>query len=439
MGSIGVVRLSGPKSLSIGQQLCPKTHLAAPRHVYLTTVIEPKTQQVIDQACVIYFKEPQSYTGEACVEIQTHGSYYILQKVLSACVECGARLALAGEFTKQAFLNGKIELTQAESISDLIYSNSDKSHAVALSHVQGKLYSLINSCRDKLCQIFEQLEGSIDFPDEVESINRTEVITLLDHYCQKLKKIIDFQDLGETVKHGIHCVIVGRPNVGKSALFNQLIGTERAIVTNIAGTTRDYLVEAFQLAGMVVHLYDTAGIRETDDYIEHLGIKKITALLAKADCIFWVIDSSESLSDADIAIFEKLKETSRCLILGNKSDLLPQANISEINYPKKWQYLSVSAQRSEGIDQIKQFLYDQFIQQVEHVDLALLCNVRQVKCIESAFYAMTNMKESLIASIADDMISVDLKEAILHLGEVTGAEFTEETLDHIFSRFCVGK
>ena len=439
MGSVGIVRLSGENALKIGQILCPNITIKEARHVYLSLIIHPKTQQVIDEACVIYFKGPHSYTGEDCVEIQTHGSYFILQKVLAVCVECGARLALPGEFTRQAFLNGKIELTQAESIGDLIHADSEKSHAVALSHVQGKLYTYINTCRDQLCRIFEQIEGSIDFPDEVDGINREAVIQMLDQNCEQLQKMITFQDIGETVKRGINCVIVGKPNVGKSALFNQLVGKERAIVTDIAGTTRDYLTESFQLGGMIVNLYDTAGIRETADYIEHLGIKKITDLLKNADCIFWVIDSNQALSKEDYAIFEKIKAESLCVLLANKADLTCHVDMKAIQYPKQWQKLEISAKTAAGIDQVKQFLYDQFIQQVERIDLALLCNVRQLNCIQVALTAMQQMKNGLRTGVEDDIISVDLKQAILKLGEVTGAEFTEETLDRIFSRFCVGK
>jgi tRNA modification GTPase len=443
IGSIGIIRLSGPQALKIGQKLCPGQSLTTPRYVYFGHIINPITHSALDEACILYFKGPQSYTGEDCVEIQSHGSYFVLQQILEISSHYGARLALPGEFTKRAFLHGKLDLTKAESIIDLIHSTTEKAHAVALSHIQGKLYTRIQACRGQLCRIFEQIEGSIDFPDEVEGINRDEVLHFLDTTCNELGQIIDLQDLGEQVRHGINCVIVGKPNVGKSSLFNTLVGTDRAIVTDIPGTTRDYLEAAFKLGGMTFKLYDTAGVRESDDYIEHLGIEKMQTLLHTADIVMWVVDSTYPFSEEDHRILNLIKRLPLGILLINKSDqhgqLNGQLNLNEITVPSQWPQFTISTKTNQGIETMKQFLYDHFIKKAERVDLSLLCNIRQVTCIQGAITAMDHMKEGVTAGVEDDILALDLKNAILKLGEVTGDEFTEEVLDGIFSRFCVGK
>jgi tRNA modification GTPase len=444
-GSVGILRLSGDQAKSIVQMLCPTIIISKPRHVYFTNICHPDTSAVIDQGCVIYFKSPASYTGEECVEIQAHGSYYILQQLISVCVHKGARMALPGEFTKRAFLNGKLGLSQAESVHDLIQSDSEKSHAVALSHVQGKLFKHIQSCRDVLSQMYQRIEASIDFPDEVDGIDRDEALRIVTAQCDQFQEILSYQSLGETVKHGINSVIVGQPNVGKSSLFNALVGRERAIVTHLPGTTRDYLSESYQLGGMTVNLFDTAGMRETEDYIEHLGIEKITDLINTASCLFWVVDATQALTTSDRRIFTKIQHHKSVIIIGNKSDQL-----DDVDAPSPAQrtmsdamlmcpYMGVSALTTNGINQINTYLYNQFITQVENADLALLCNVRQLNCISDALAGLQLVKDGLNTGIEDDVISASLRQSILKLGEVTGDAFTEETLDQIFSQFCIGK
>lgn len=439
IGSVGIVRLSGADALNIGQQLCPTIQIKTPRYVYFGHVVDPVTHTTVDEACVLYFKGPQSYTGEDCIEVQSHGSHFVLQKIVSMCLRCGARLAMPGEFTKRAFLQGKLDLTKAESIIDLIHSTTEKSHAVALSHVQGKLYTHIQACREQLRSIYEQIEGSIDFPDEVEGINRKNVIQTLTEQCHDLQQIIDLQDLGEHVRHGVKCVIVGKPNVGKSSLFNTLVGTDRAIVTTIPGTTRDYLESSFQLGGMTFHVYDTAGMRESDDYIEHLGIEKIQGLLHGADIVIWVLDATQPFSEEDRCISDMLRHLPMGIILTNKSDLPRQLHLKESLLPPDWPSVDISVKTNQGIEAITHILYETFVKTVERIDVSLLCNVRQVNCIQIAIQAMHHMKESLVTDIEDDIVSLDLKQALLKLSEVTGDEFTESVLDGIFSRFCVGK
>lgn len=444
-GSVGILRISGDQAKSIVQLFCPTITISKPRYVYFTDICHPDTGVVIDQGCVIYFKAPASYTGEECVEIQAHGSYYILQQLISVCVLKGARMALPGEFTKRAFLNGKLGLSQAESVHDLIQSDSEKSHAVALSHVQGKLFKHIQSCRDALSQMYQRIEASIDFPDEVDGIDRNVSYRIITAQCDQFQEILSYQSLGETVKHGINSVIVGQPNVGKSSLFNALVGRERAIVTHLPGTTRDYLSESYQLGGMTVNLFDTAGMRETDDYIEHLGIEKITDLINTATCLFWVVDATRPLTDSDRRIFTKIKHHAAVMIIGNKTDELD--NVSTPSPAKtsmsedmlKYPYIGVSALTMNGIEHINSYLYSQFITQVENADLTLLCNVRQLNCISDALDGLKLVKAGLSTGVEDDVISASLRQSILKLGEVTGDAFTEETLDQIFSQFCIGK
>jgi len=439
IGSIGVIRVSGDKASSIVQTLCPAVSITRPRYVYFCNIVNPLTTTQVDEACVIFFQGPQSYTGEDCAELQVHGSYFVLQKVVELIIHLGARLAMPGEFTKRAFLNGKLDLTKAESVIDLIHSTTEKSHAVALSHVQGKLCHHIQECRRQLVRIYEQIEGSIDFPDEVSPVDHDQVISDLTDQQFLLQKIIDTQDLGEHVRHGVKCTIVGTPNVGKSSLFNSLVGLDRAIVSDIPGTTRDYLESTFILGGLLFHLYDTAGMRTDAEYIEHLGIRKIQALLKDADIIFWVVDQSVSLSEEDVQVFHEIEAFENVIVLQNKSDLESQFQWKSLAIPVAWETVLVSAKTGEGIESLKQWLYTRFVSEIERSDLSLLCNARQITCIKQAVDATTQMITSMCDGMEDDIISVDLKKAILKLGEVTGEEFTEEALDGIFSRFCVGK
>lgn len=394
---------------------------------------------MLDEGCVIYFKGPHSFTGEDSVELQVHSSPYLLKEILNCTLLAGATLATEGEFSKRAFLNGKIDLTKAESIIDLIHAEHASAHAVALNHVQGKLYSVIQEMRIQLVQVLEHLEGSIDFPDEIDPIDRKETLDLLISLHQKLSHILSIQDYGKMLTAGINCVLVGRPNVGKSSLFNALLGENRSIVTNIPGTTRDYIEGHITLQGALIKLFDTAGVRESDDYIEHLGIEKITTLIKEAHLVLWVIDSSEPLTEEDRRVYQHIKHATALGIALNKSDR-PRAISKEIlsSYAANT-IIPISATEKEGIDALKAYIQTTFIDASKSLELDVICNVRQQQCLLETQEHLKTLIDLIQEPNIDDILSYDLKKALLKLSEITGDEFTEELLDGIFSRFCVGK
>lgn len=435
---IGVIRLSGSLAIAIAETLTQRTSLT-PRFAHFCTIVHPITQRVLDEGCVIYFKAPHSFTGEDIIELQVHSSPYILKEILDATLTAGARLAREGEFTKRAFLNGKIDLTKAESIIDLIHAEHEQAHAVALNHIQGKLQDVIQDMRKQLLSLLEQVEGSIDFPDEVDAIDRQETHTLLENLHHKITHILHIQDYGKILTTGINCVLVGRPNVGKSSLFNALLGEERSIVTHIPGTTRDYIEGQMSLNGSVVKLFDTAGLRETEDYIEHLGIQKIQNLITNAHLVLWVVDKSSPLTDEDRQVYNQVKHASSLWILCNKADAPSSLSDTDLTDFQAEHCLSVSAETSLGLEDLKEYLCETYLTKTDDLELDLICNIRQQRCLEQSKLHLERLLDLVQQPYVDDLLSHDLKQAILALSEITGDAFTEEVLDGIFSRFCVGK
>lgn len=436
IGGIGIVRISGENALDIARSLSKLT-VIQPRYVHFSKIHSP-SGELLDEGCIIFFKSPESYTGEDVIEIQLHGSPYILQSLLNYCLTLGARLATEGEFTKRAFINGKLSLRQAESINDIIHASSEKSHAVALNHLKGKLFNEISEYRSQLVELLENIEASIDFPDEVERIDRKHFLKVLTQLQKKIRLIVDNKDYGEYVAHGVHCIIVGKPNVGKSSLFNQLLGNNRAIVTDIAGTTRDYIQGSIELGGVLFHFYDTAGIRESDDYIEYLGIQKIQELIEKAQLILWVNDRSQPFTQQDEQVWSRIKHKKNISILLNKSDCESQAFQWPENY-STYPIFNVSAKKSDTLATFKKYLRDTFISTFENKNLDLLCNARQIQVFMSCDSFLSQLEEDLLKGQLDDMLSVPLRAVITLLGEVTGDDLNEEILDGIFQRFCIGK
>ena len=437
-GGVGIVRCSGSGVSSLIATLFSLPHLKS-HYVHYAALKDPDNGALVDEWCVIYFKSPRSYTGEDVVEIQCHGGYYNVQKILSLVCEHGCRLAAKGEFTRRAFLNGKMDLMQAESVIDMIHATSDKAHAVAMGHHQGGLYNYIQPIRKQLIDWLEVIQASIDFPDEVEGLDHADMRVGLESILSDLQKILSYQDFGEFVQQGVRCVIVGRPNVGKSSLINRLIGEERSIVTDMPGTTRDYIDVSMKLGGLNFRLFDTAGIRESSDAIEQLGIQKVDALIQKADIIFWVLDMSEALTDDDRLIRDRISNNDRVYILENKQDLPCDCNCSDLALLEHWPRFQLSTKTGRGISLLKEALYTEFVQHNEHVPIDMLCNVRQQDCLKRSLSRLGQLRENMTMGYEDDMLSIDIRAALLPLGELTGDAFTEELLDSIFSRFCIGK
>lgn len=364
-----MIRLSGPESLAIAQACCPDTVEFVPRVVQFTHLRHPKTQQLLDEGCVVYFKGPASYTGEDVVEFQMHSGPQLLQSIIQACLDAGARLAEKGEFTRRAFMNGKMDLTKAEAVIDLMEATSPTAQTVALSHLEGRLFGHIQTIRERLMRYLEQVEGSIDFPDEVPEIDHQAFSETLASLSGQLSAVLDKKDFGEAIRTGVKVVIVGQPNVGKSSLMNQLLGQERAIVTPIPGTTRDYIEGQFNYGGLTFHLYDTAGLRdETQDVIEQLGMEKIQELVKQAHVIFWVIDGAEPASPQDQTIYQTLKthDTICCVI--NKSDQPQKLDPSEL--PASLPHVSCHTQSESGVAALKGYLDSHIISQVKKIGRA---------------------------------------------------------------------
>ncbi len=437
IGGVGIIRLAGPLALPIAEKLCPKVKTWTPRYVALADICFG--DEVLDQGCVVFFKGPQSYTGDDIIEFQLHSNPHLLKRVLSVLLEFGARLALPGEFTKRAFLNGRMDLSQAESVGELIHAQSDMARQMALGRLKGRLFRMVSGIRQRLMMILEQVEGSVDFPEEVPAFERPELIAHIDGCLSELKSVLDIQDYGRRVESGVKCVIMGRPNVGKSSLMNALVGENRAIVTSIAGTTRDFIDVMAELGGVSFQFVDTAGIREmTSDTIERLGIRKVTQLVKRADLIIWVVDGSMPLTDDDFRVLESIPKRKPVMIVVNKSDKR-QRVLAGLPDRANWKTVHVSAKRGDGIQVLKQALCEWVYDGMPVSDMDLMCNVRQLAVLKSVFLELSHLVENAKFGLEDDVLSIDLKRAVLSLGEFTGEQVTEEMLDGVFSRFCVGK
>tara|TARA_B100000427_G_scaffold123062_1_gene102439 strand:- start:1787 stop:3151 length:1365 start_codon:yes stop_codon:yes gene_type:complete len=438
IAAIGIIRLSGSKSLDYLTSCFTSSSSISPNTVYVGNFKDPLSNETIDKVCVTYFKSPKSYTGEDSAEVHCHSSQYVIKAILNSFICLGARLAQSGEFSKRAYMNGKLTLTQSESVIDLIHSQTKLQHTVSLNRVEGKLYRHINLIRNELLNLLEQLEGSIDFPDEVPSINRSLACKSLESISKNINHIISLQDLGKSISDGVHCLFLGKPNVGKSSIFNALLGEDRSIVTDTPGTTRDYISEQIEYNGIQFTLYDTAGLRHSDDIIEFLGMKKIQSLIKKATIIIWVCDQSEELTADDFTVFDHIKHNTNYAILSNKVDLSLKRSF-HIPDAKPLFQQSCSALSPESLNDFKQSLYEYSVSTYQDQDLEFLCNVRQFSCIKQLASLISNLLTQLKTTFHDDMIAIDLRHCIESCSELTGDSITEEVLDGIFSRFCVGK
>ena len=434
---IGIVRLSGSQALSIIKKCVSLSDTIAERTVYLRHFNDQDTGQMIDQVCVIWYKAPKSYTGEDVVEIQCHSNPTILNKICHCCIAGGAVFAQHGEFTKRAFINGKISLTEAESIIDLIDATSEKSQQVALSHYKGALSDFIESIRQPIQLLLEEIEGSIDFPDEITPVSRQRVFAEINEVKQKVEHVVAVQDYGSMVMEGVSCLFIGKPNAGKSSLFNQLLNTERSIVTDTPGTTRDYLDAMLTYKGVLFKCIDSAGIRKTNHSIEQVGIQKVIDLVDTVDCVCWVIDSSQAYTAEDKEIFELIKAHNTVLVLKNKSDLpvFEQESIGE----EVFQAISCSGLTGHNIDLLKETLYSMTLGKCEQSELKYLCNIRQIGCLQECNKICLDILENNQILNQDDLLCFELRKYLKVTSELSGEEITEDVLDGVFSRFCIGK
>ena len=447
-GALGIIRVSGSKAFAAVSSLCSvRCDTVAPNTIHFTRIVERDAvsphQEAIDEVLVSVFRAPHSYTGEDSVEISCHGSRYILNKVLELLVQNGCRMALPGEFTQRAYLNGKMDLSQAEAVADLIASTNKATHQMALSQLRGHFSSELSQLREQLLKLTSLLELELDFSDheDLEFADRTELLTLARTIDSHIARLAHSFETGQALKQGIPVAIVGKTNVGKSTLLNRLLKDDRAIVSDIHGTTRDTIEDTIDIQGVAFRFIDTAGIRQTTDQVEQIGINRTYAAIEKARIVLWMIDAqptSEELQE----IQERCKDKS-LIIIQNKIDKqsVPSAkDLSTHLSPLTPHLLSISAKYGEGIDALEQAIYQTAdIPTLSDSDF-IVTNARHYDALNRAHLSLTNVLNSLDQNLPGDLLAEDLRDVISILAEITGGQITpQETLNTIFSRFCVGK
>jgi tRNA modification GTPase len=431
--AISIVRISGDKALEIGKKIFSLPEKITPRKVYLGKIFNHKGE-VIDEGLFVYFQKPKSFTGEDLVEIYPHGSVPVVKSILEACFMYGARLARPGEFTERAFLNGKIDLLQAEAIADLINAKSERAAKIAVSILEGKLSKQINTLREKLINLISLIEAEINFPEDVEEIDSSLIISQLEEVKSQIDKLLASYKKGNLIKEGIKLAIVGRPNVGKSSLFNALVGYERAIVSEIQGTTRDFIEESLKIRDIPVILLDTAGLRDTEDKIEKIGIEKAQEKINEADIILFVIDASSGFTEEDKKIYDKIKDKPHIIVV-NKSDL----NNKPIDFFEKYDNIVyTSVINNQGIKELEEKIITS-LGIIEKED-DLFINLRQSTLLKQAKEKIEEIENHIDFLINNkEILMIYIQEALNYLDEVVGAISTEDVLDNIFSKFCIGK
>jgi tRNA modification GTPase len=446
-GGIGIIRISGNNAKLIALT-CLRNAQGSPlsdlinRQVYYGMVVDPKLQRQLDEVLYFYLQKPHSFTAEDVVEIQAHGGMLVLTKILQSVLESGARLAEPGEFTMRAFLNGRIDLVQAESIIDLISAKTDCAHELALNQLTGRTTNLLLQLEAELYQLLIAIEAVLDYPEEgLPEIERETLYSRAVALNNKLTALAANIDEGRKIREGVQLVIIGRPNVGKSSLLNAFIQEERAIVTEIPGTTRDIIEAQFQLRGIPFILVDTAGVRETTNLIEKIGISKTKEYLQKADLILLVLDGSLALSTEDLDLITKINNyTKPFLVVVNKVDLPLKMDLEKLEDLTYGRLLTVSALTGAGFSELETSLIDLVgLGALQLDDRPILSRVRHKNALLKALDALQTFQDGLKSGYSEDLLAVDLRACLAALGEITGKEVGTEVIHGIFSTFCIGK
>ncbi|WP_291963991.1 tRNA uridine-5-carboxymethylaminomethyl(34) synthesis GTPase MnmE [Caloramator sp.] len=444
-GGIGIVRMSGKDSLSIIEKIFKSYKGKNVKDMKSYTmmygfIIDPNTDEKVDEVIISYMKAPNTYTREDIVEINCHGGVVAVKRILSLVLKNGARLAEPGEFTKRAFLNGRIDLSQAEAVIDLIRAKTSESMHIALEQSQGKLSQRIKDIMNRLLGILAHIEASVDFPeDDIENVVSSKIINDSNEIIKELEHLIKNAETGKILREGLNTSIVGKPNVGKSSLLNALLEEKRAIVTDIPGTTRDVIEEYINIRGIPVKIIDTAGIRETQDIVEKIGVEKSKEYIEKSDLIIFMIDSSRPLDDEDLEIIELIKNK-KVIVVINKIDLPMELNLDIIksNFNEE-NIVFASINTEKGVEDIKQKIEDfVFSGEVKSKDI-FVTNVRHKDILFRAKESILKGIETIELGLPLDIASVEYKDAYLKLGEITGDTAAEDIIDRIFSDFCIGK
>ena len=445
-GAIGIVRISGDLAISIASSIyqCGTKQLEEQKThtIHYGHIVDPKSGEIYDEVMVSVLRAPKTFTREDIVEINCHGGIVAINRVLQLVLRMGARLAEPGEFTKRAFLNGRIDLSQAEAVMDLIRAKTDKSMQLAMRQLDGQLSHLIQNLRQEILNTLAQVEVNIDYPeyDDVEEMTLQLLREKTQQVLQGIRALLNTASQGKILRDGLKTAIVGRPNVGKSSLLNVLLREEKAIVTDIAGTTRDTIEEYVNVRGVPLQLIDTAGIRETDDVVEKIGVERSRKALKEADFVLLLLNQSETLQEEDIRLLETTKGMKR-IILFNKTDLPSKLSKEDIApYANEEEIVTTSMLNKEGIDQLEEKIAGYFFQgQMNERDATYLSNTRHIALLEKAEQALVEVQNGIEMEMPVDLIQIDFTRAWDLLGEITGDSVQDELLTQLCSQFCLGK
>lgn len=444
-GAIGIVRLSGPQAVEIADKLYKGEHLLndVPSHtINYGHIIDPESKEVVEEVMVSVLRAPKTFTREDIIEINCHGGILTINRVLELTMTYGARMAEPGEFTKRAFLNGRIDLSQAEAVMDFIRSKTDRASKVAMNQIEGRLSDLIKKQRQSILEILAQVEVNIDYPeyDDVEDATTEFLLEQSKEIKQEINRLLDTGAQGKIMREGLSTVIVGKPNVGKSSMLNNLIQDNKAIVTEVAGTTRDVLEEYVNVRGVPLRLVDTAGIRETEDIVEKIGVERSRKALSQADLILFVLNNNEALTQEDYTLYEVVKNED-VIVIVNKMDLEQNIDINEVkDMIGDTPLIQTSMLKQEGIDELEIQIRDLFFGgEVQNQDMTYVSNSRHISLLKQARQTIQDAIDAAESGVPMDMVQIDLTRTWEILGEIIGETASDELIDQLFSQFCLGK
>ncbi|HCY1378114.1 TPA: tRNA uridine-5-carboxymethylaminomethyl(34) synthesis GTPase MnmE [Staphylococcus aureus] len=444
-GAIGIVRLSGPQAVEIADKLYKGKHLLndVPSHtINYGHIIDPESKEVVEEVMVSVLRAPKTFTREDIIEINCHGGILTINRVLELTMTYGARMAEPGEFTKRAFLNGRIDLSQAEAVMDFIRSKTDRASKVAMNQIEGRLSDLIKKQRQSILDILAQVEVNIDYPeyDDVEDATTEFLLEQSKEIKQEINLLLDTGAQGKIMREGLSTVIVGKPNVGKSSMLNNLIQDNKAIVTEVAGTTRDVLEEYVNVRGVPLRLVDTAGIRETEDIVEKIGVERSRKALSQADLILFVLNNNEALTQEDYTLYEVVKNED-VIVIVNKMDLEQNIDINEVkDMIGDTPLIQTSMLKQEGIDELEIQIRDLFFGgEVQNQDMTYVSNSRHISLLKQARQTIQDAIDAAESGVPMDMVQIDLTRTWEILGEIIGETASDELIDQLFSQFCLGK
>ncbi|MBC3049670.1 tRNA modification GTPase [Staphylococcus capitis] len=444
-GAIGIVRLSGPQAIEIGDTLYKgkkKLSEVDTHTINYGHIIDPETNETVEEVMISVLRAPKTFTREDIIEINCHGGILTINRILELTMTYGARMAEPGEYTKRAFLNGRIDLSQAEAVMDFIRSKTDRASKVAMNQIEGRLSDLIKKQRQSILEILAQVEVNIDYPeyDDVEDATTEFLLEQSKNIKEEINRLLETGTQGKIMREGLSTVIVGRPNVGKSSMLNNLIQDNKAIVTEVAGTTRDVLEEYVNVRGVPLRLVDTAGIRDTEDIVEKIGVERSRKALSEADLILFVLNNNEPLTEDDQTLYEVVKNEDVIVII-NKTDLEPRLDIDEVKEMiGDMPLIQTSMLKQEGIDELEIQIRDLFFGgEVQNQDMTYVSNSRHISLLKQARHSIQDAIDAAESDVPMDMVQIDLTRTWEILGEIIGESASDELIDQLFSQFCLGK